>query len=119
MVKNKKRLSQKDKEEDIVTYDGINSISDYNPTNQAYNKTNINAGHDEMISKQNIEKGLEDNLNTAVSNSIDAEDKFHKLMIGVRAQVIAQYGDDAKELELVGLKKKSDYKKRVRKPAKA
>ena len=46
--------------------------------------------------------------------AIAAQWEFHNLMLGVKDQVIAQYGADSDQVASLGLKKKSERKARVR-----
>ena len=52
-----------------------------------------------------------------VTAMVAAEWARHNLVLGMRTQVKAQFGDDSNELQSVGLKKKSEYKKKTSKKA--
>jgi hypothetical protein len=40
---------------------------------------------------------------------VAGEWEFHNLMLGVKDQVIAQFGKDSTQVQAVGLKRKSEY----------
>jgi hypothetical protein len=44
----------------------------------------------------------------ARDEAIGVENAFHDLVLGVKRQVLAQYGDDSDEIASLGLKKKSE-----------
>ena len=46
--------------------------------------------------------------------ALRAEWFFHNLVLGAKGQVKAQYGEDSDEMKTIGLKKKSEYKRPVR-----
>jgi hypothetical protein len=46
----------------------------------------------------------------ARGDTIAKEWEFHNLMLGVKEQVIAQFGKDSDQLQAIGLKRKSEYK---------
>ena len=50
----------------------------------------------------------------ARDNATASEWAFHNVVLGMKDQVVAQYGRDSNEAQAVGLKKKSEYKSRGR-----
>lgn len=50
-------------------------------------------------------------MKTARDTATTAERAFHNAMLVVKKQVSAQYGEDSDEVQAVGLKKKSEYKR--------
>ncbi len=46
--------------------------------------------------------------------AVAAEWRFHEAMQGAKEQVIAQYGKSSDQVQSLGLKKKSEYKRPVR-----
>ncbi len=46
----------------------------------------------------------------ARDNEVAAQWEFHEKIIGARAQIVAQFGDNSNEKQAMGLKKKSEYK---------
>jgi hypothetical protein len=53
----------------------------------------------------------------ARDSAVAKEWEFHNLMLGVKEQVIAQFGKDSAGVEALGLKRKSDYEPPKRKPS--
>ena len=53
---------------------------------------------------------------TARDNAVAGEWALHEVVLGIKQQVVSQYGDDSNEAQAVGLKKKSERKKSARKP---
>jgi len=49
-------------------------------------------------------------LDTARDNAAAAEWEFHNAMLGVKDQIIAQFGKDSNQVQAIGLKKKSERK---------
>jgi hypothetical protein len=46
--------------------------------------------------------------------SRQAERRFHNAMLDAKTQVITQYGANSDEVQALGLKKRSEYKKSIR-----
>ena len=76
---------------------------DYQPTNLAYSKVQVEAKR----------TALDATRATELAAVRDYTDTF---MLGVSEQVAAQYGKDSDQYQALGYKKKSDYKRPVRKP---
>jgi hypothetical protein len=64
-----------------------------------------------MTAKQALEVKAIEAMNKARDIANDAEWAFHNMMLGVKTQVAAQYGESSSQLESLGLKKKTEYKK--------
>ncbi len=47
----------------------------------------------------------------ARDQAVAAERAFHNKILGAKKQVVAQFGVDSDEVQAVGLKKKSEYKR--------
>jgi len=63
-----------------------------------------------MKSAQEAETNAQNALAAARDSVTAAEWCFHNLMLGVKDQVIAQYGKDSDQVQSLGLKKKSERK---------
>ncbi|MBI3363815.1 MAG: hypothetical protein HY033_02795, partial [Ignavibacteriae bacterium] len=61
------------------------------------------------------EKLAGDALKAKRDAAVAAELAFHQAMLGVKEQVIAQYGKNSDQVASLGLKKKSEYRRPVRK----
>lgn len=93
-------------------------ITTYAPQKVEFNQAALDAA-------QSALKPLEDDLaqkkaafDAARDDLVSAQWVRHNLVLGMRTQIKAQFGEDSNELQAVGLKKKSEYKKGGRrKPA--
>lgn len=116
--RNTRRLQPKVLREDLDGFAALGDITDYTPANPAFSLANVTATRETMQALQEAEA----RANAAAAAARDAaaigERNFHDAMLGVKAQVKAQYGDSSDHLQAVGLKKKSEYKNPTRrKPA--
>lgn len=120
MAKNQtKRLSPAQIQLDIESYDALVNIDKYAPANPAYSKENATSGRTGMGTSQQKETQSAATLAADRDDATADEWKFHNIMLGVKDQVVAQFGRDSNEAQAIGLKKKSEYKTRTKKkPAK-
>jgi hypothetical protein len=98
-------------EQDKDGFTNLQEMKDYSPANQAYTTEKVKAAFEEMEAKQVLEVKALEAMNKARDIANAAEWAFHNIMLGVKNQVSAQYGEDSSELASLGLKKKSEYKK--------
>jgi len=114
--KKTKRLRPKDLQEDVDALAALDSFADYNPSNPAYTKANGDAIKAATLAKQ--EKEVQDYgvWQASRDSAVASEWERHDFVIGARAQVKAQYGENSDQLQAIGLKKKSEYKKPSKKP---
>jgi hypothetical protein len=111
MAKNEnKRISPAQLQADMDAYTALQTIGDYAPANSAYAKTAVETKLTVMKGTQDTELAAQIALATARDNAAAAEWEFHNALLGVKDQVIAQYGKSSDELQSLGLKKKSEYK---------
>jgi hypothetical protein len=68
-----------------------------------------------MLAAQEAETQAAAALAAARDDAVAAEWSYHNLVLGMKDQVLAQFGRDSNEAQAVGLKKKSEYKPRSRK----
>ena len=105
-----KRLGPVLLQADVDALTALRNISDYTPANSAYALQIAEDALTNMKNTQDAELAAQNVLGTARDASAVAEWEFHNLMLGVKEQVIAQYGKSSDELQALGLKKKSEYK---------
>lgn len=103
-------------QENITSGDAINGLSDYDPANQDFRQDLIQAARLDMEAKQAKETVDYGVYQASRDAAVAAEWKYNDMIRGGRTQVKAQYGENSDELQKVGLKKKSEYKSRTRKP---
>ncbi|MEI7773011.1 MAG: hypothetical protein WCI67_23685 [Chloroflexales bacterium] len=105
------RLSPEVIAADRATLAAVMNLSDYAPLNAAYATAALQELEATMLANMQAESRIlqeADSIRDQVVTNIQA---FHKLIKGVRAQVVAQYGDDSVTLHAVGLKRTSERKR--------
>lgn len=105
-----KRLSPVKIEADENSFAALQAINDYTPINQAYAFKAVAAVHAELDSLRRAQIEAAAAAVAARDLAVAKEWEFHNLMLGVKEQIIAQFGKDSDEVEALGLKRKSDYK---------
>ena len=100
---------------DLESFAALQAITNYTPANAAYTLAAITALKQSMEAKQTAETQAAAALASARDTATDGEWEFHKAMLGSRTQVNAQFGENSDQVQSVGLKKKSEYKKPSRK----
>jgi hypothetical protein len=115
MAKNQtRRLRPIQLQADQDTLTAIQALSDYQPANAAYGAEKLSAALSSMQSAQQAEINAANALASARDTAVAAEWSFHNAMLGVKDQVVAQYGDDSDAVQSLGLTKKSERKSPVR-----
>ena len=117
MAKNEhKRLAPGKLEADENGFIALTSIAGYAPINPSYTLAAAESVHKELQDLRNAATQAAQTAARARESAIAKEWEFHNLMLGVKEQVIAQFGKDSNEVQMLGLKKKSDYRPPKRKP---
>ncbi len=104
---------------DILTQDrqalaALQAMSDYTPVNPAYTAAAAAEKLEAMEAARAAEAQAQAALDAARDNAATAEWEFHNTILGIKDQVIAQYGKDSNQVQALGLKKKSERKPRTR-----
>ncbi|HEY0426550.1 MAG TPA: hypothetical protein VGC76_01970 [Pyrinomonadaceae bacterium] len=115
----KRRLSPKDRQADLDAYAALESLANYRESNPAFSKANAASAKTAMQTKQTVEVQAKAAYDTARDDAADEEWAFHDVMLNVGIQARAQFGNDSNEVQSLGLKKKSEYKKKTVKPPQA
>jgi hypothetical protein len=111
MAKNQnKRLAPALMQTDLDAYTAWLGITSYAPANNAYIKTAITPKLTALKAAQDAELAAQVALATARDAAAAAEWEFHNIMLGVKEQVIAQFGKNSDQVQSLGLKKKVEYK---------
>jgi hypothetical protein len=97
---------------DIESYDALLAMDDYKPANPAYAVGNATASRTGMSTSQQEETQAITTAAAKRDNAVTNEWAFHNMMLGVKDQVVAQYGKNSNQAQAIGLKKKSEYKTR-------
>ncbi len=95
---------------DQEAYTALQAITGYAPLNQSFSKDNLAEYFDSFQNMRQAEINAQNALDAARDNATAAEWDFHNAMLGVKAQVVAQFGDDSNEAQSLGLTKKSERK---------
>jgi len=96
----------------------LRSIASYAPVNPAFSLERITEAHSDVTHLRRDESEAQAVDAATRGKTVAKEWEFHNLMLGVKAQVIAQFGLDSDELASLGRKKKSEYKPPGRKSTK-
>lgn len=110
-----KRLPPVKLEADENGFAALQAISNYTPINPAYSLDAVRATHVELENLRRAEAQVQAAMAAARDSTVAKEWEFHNLMLGVKEQIIAQFGKDSNEVQALGLKRKSEYKPPTRK----
>jgi hypothetical protein len=94
----------------------LKTFAGYQPANPAYSIALVEAKQAELDAAYAEELRKETEVATARDLTAAKEREYHALLIGVSEQVAAQYGKSSDEYQALGYKKKTEYKRPVRKP---
>jgi hypothetical protein len=86
----------------------LQGIAGYAPANPAYSVAAIMTLQTEMTAARDAEAQAAAALATARDTAAAKEWEFHNRVLGMKDQVIAQFGRDSNEVQAVGLKKASE-----------
>lgn len=107
-----KRLDPKIVQEDKDVVAALAAITPpYSPANAQYSLANLTTSQTTMTTAQNTEVQKKGELDAARDAANAAEWALHNKVLEAKKQVAAQYGSDSDQLQAIGLKKKSEYKK--------
>ena len=106
-----RRLSPQFIAEDKKTYEGLKSLIGFTPSKPECSFASVESIFRGMLAKQAAETEADVASMTARDIANAQEWAFHNLILMVKDQVIAQYGDDSMEIQMIGLKRKSEYKR--------
>ncbi|HEY0545413.1 MAG TPA: hypothetical protein VGC91_08570 [Pyrinomonadaceae bacterium] len=110
-----KRLKPATLQADDNCFAALRAMRAYAPVNPAYLVEAINDARREAHSLRQAEAEALAAAAAARARTIAKEWEVHNLLLAAKHQVIAQFGVDSDELQSLGRKKKSDYKKPGRK----
>jgi len=96
---------------------GLKTLDDYAPSNPEFSTAAIAASEAALREAEEAELRLMKALAAARDARDAAGVELHSRMLGAKAQVLAQYGPDASAVQLLGLKRKSERKRPVRRAA--
>lgn len=97
----------------------LKKFKGYQPPKEEFSLAELLEVSKEVKESREAEAAAEHFLQCARTRAVAAEWALHEKMLGAKRQVVALYGDDSDEVQAMGLKKKSEYKRptgRKRKP---
>lgn len=100
---------------DENAYLALKTIGGYQPVNPAYAMNVLTTKYDALRAAQEAELNAQNALAAARDAVVAGSWEFHNAMLGVKDQVVAQYGPNSDQVAALGLKKKSERKSPVRK----
>lgn len=104
-----KRLRPAQIQEDRDAFAALQTVTGYAPANPSYALTAVTAAQASLNAAQQAEAQAVAAAAAARDDAVAKEWEFHDLMLGVKDQIIAQFGKSSNEVQAVGLKKKSEY----------
>jgi N12 class adenine-specific DNA methylase len=104
--------------QDREVYAAIKGNQRYAPANPDYTQAELDAAHTELEQSEHAAVQAEAAAAAARDVLVTSQWRFHNKMIGVKDQVVAQFGRNSNEAQAVGLKKPEEYKKPTRKTKK-
>ena len=119
VVNTARRLSNRVIDADIESVDGLRTVDGYIPVRDEASTDNLKEVRETMIAKQQRETELAVNHKAASDEARQAEWDFHNAVLAMKESVKGQFGPDSHAAQAVGYKKKSEYKRRRTRMAKA
>lgn len=107
-----RKLSQNILQADLDAFAGLKTISGYRSTNPLYEVEAVQLVKTQMEELQTRLFQLETEVETVRDLTKKKENEFHDRIIGVSTAVETQFGRDSNELQAIGKKKLSEYKRR-------
>ncbi len=104
-------------ESDRASLLALKDLQDYNAVNPAYSAESLVALEAALARAAAATLRARKALMAARAAEIAAARDFHAAMLGAKSAVIAQYGSDSPAVQAIGLKKKSERKRPVRRGA--
>jgi hypothetical protein len=101
--------------QDITSLHGLQTVATYETTRADASAANLQLAYQAMLTQQQIENEKLALFRAAADAARLAEWEFHNAILAMKEVVRGQYGSDSNQAQAVGLKKKSDRKRRTRK----
>lgn len=92
----------------------MQSMPDYTPANVSYSSAELIETYQAIEAALAAEINALNALKAARDAARKAEWNFHNAILGAKDQVIAQYGPDSNQVQAMGLKKKSERRRKPR-----
>ena len=109
-----KRLNQAILETDRAALLALKKLSDYSPSNAAISIAAVSTLEAQLRDAEENDILTTKSLAAARDARATAEWALHNAMLSVKATVLGQYGSNSTAVQALGLKKKADYRRPVR-----
>ncbi|MBW4571249.1 MAG: hypothetical protein KME31_25505 [Tolypothrix carrinoi HA7290-LM1] len=110
-----RRLSPRLISQDVDSLHGLQTITTYDTTRTDASATKLQQAYQAMLTQQQAETEKLTLYRAAADAARLAEWEFHNAVLAMKDVVRGQYGTDSDQAQAVGLKKKSDRKRPIRK----
>jgi hypothetical protein len=108
------RLNQQILEADRATVLAVQGLADYAPRNPAFSAEQLRSLAMQLAQAEQLETSLRASLEAARAAATQAGWQMHNAVLGARAEVVVQYGDDSATVQAVGRTRRSDRKRPTR-----
>lgn len=119
MARNIPPVSPRTLSADHATVLALQSLSDYQPLNPAYSLAQLLQLQTNLTYAEQNETSAEVALAAARRARSEISHVYHDAVVGARSHVMAQYGPDAAAVALVGMKRKSERRRPVKRHSEA
>jgi hypothetical protein len=106
-----KRIGAKTLAEDRESLEALETITDYAPANPNLTLSNLKTLKTNMDAKRAAETQTAALAAAARDDAAASEWEYHEAIVGMRDQVVAQYGRSSNQAQTVGRKKDTEHKK--------
>lgn len=103
---------------DRQSFAALKNITGYAPANPAYSVASVQDALTDLDRKLEAAAQAEATAKAARDEAVASSWNFHNKVVGVKDSVSAQYGKDSNEVQSVGRKKTTEYKKPARSASK-
>lgn len=100
---------------DNSTLIALEALPDYAPRNAKHSVVSAKAARDKVQTAHARIQRLRAELAAALDAAAVDESDYHEIITGAKTEVLAQYGPNSDEYASLGLKKKTEHKRPVRK----
>ncbi|MBD2608062.1 hypothetical protein H6G81_26980 [Scytonema hofmannii FACHB-248] len=114
-----RRLSPHLISQDIDSLHGLQTVTSYDTPRTDASRTKLQEAYQAMLTHQQAETEKLTLYRAAADAARLAEWEFHNAVLAMKEVVRGQYGTDSDEAQAVGLKKKSERKRPIRKKLEA
>ena len=115
MQNTNRRLTPPIIDQDINSFHGLQTITDYQTSRDDASKNKLAEAYEAMLNAKKAEVEKLTLYRAAADAARLAEWEFHNAVLAMKEVVRGQYGSDSDQAQAVGLKKKSERKRPSRK----